>query len=227
VPNTVLFSADFLLAQRCLEGEVRAIRQFQETYRPVLMAYLRSAGGEETEAEEVTEWLWADCLMERPDHRPRLANYAGRSSLKSWLYPLAINRLIARKRSENLWSKIVEEGLDLEQMESAAVGHAPVPAEAPLVDLMRRAVEAGFRECAAEDFVLLQLVHMDRLRLVELAQMFNCSKSKIDRDLERAGKVVAEATLRHIRELDPWLELKWEDFVELCQVASPACFGTE
>ena len=99
--------------------------------------------------------------------------------------------------------------------------------EAPLIKLMRDAVEAAFQECAAEDFVLLQLAHMDGLHLKELAQMFHCSKSTIDRDVKRAGKRVSEATLRYVRRIDPWLELKGEDFLELCRVASPACFGIE
>ena len=65
------------------------------------------------------------------------------------------------------------------------------------------------------------------LHLDELATMFSCSKSKIDRDVKRAGKRVREATLNYVREVDPWLELKWRDFMTLCRVASPACFGTE
>jgi RNA polymerase sigma factor (sigma-70 family) len=221
----LLFPADFDLAQRCLEGDEEAIQQFQATYEPVLMAYLRSAGAELGEAEEVTGWLWADCLQERPQHRPRLAAYAGKASLKTWLYPLALNRLITRKRSQQAWSEILREGLDPERL--MAVGECESVAEAPLMELMRAAVEAGFQACPAEDFVILQLARMDGVHLVELAQMFNCSKSKIDRDLERAEKTVAEATMNHIRAVDPWLELKWTDFVELCRVASPACFGLD
>ena len=219
--------ADLILAQRCLEGDAGAIRQFQDTYRPVLIAYLRKTGAGLDEAEEVTEGLWADCLMERPQHRPRLATYAGQAALKTWLYPLALNRLVARKRRQESWKKLVQEGLHLEEMEGSLAASDMGMVEAPLLDLMREALEAGFRECPAKDFVLLQLAHVDRLRLFELARMFACSTSKIDRDLIRAGKVVAEATLGHVRKVDPWLDLKWEDFVELCRVTSPACFGLD
>ncbi len=215
------------MAHGCLEGKAGAIRELQETYRPVLIAYLRNAGASLLEAEEVTEWLWADCLMERPNRRPRLALYDGESSLKTWLFSVALNRLIARKRSEELWGKILQEGLDAAQIDAAGVDEASIAAEAPLVELLREAVEAGFAACAAEDFVLLQLAHMDRLRMFELARMFDCSTSKIDRDLERAGATVEQATLGHIRKVDPWLDLRWEDFVELCRVARPACFGLD
>jgi DNA-directed RNA polymerase specialized sigma24 family protein len=101
------------------------------------------------------------------------------------------------------------------------------PAEAPLLEIMRGAVEAAFRECDAEDFVLMQLAHANGLLGRELAQIFSCSEAKISRTLERARKKIAETTMNHIRGQDPWLELQWEDFVELCRVASPACFGME
>jgi RNA polymerase sigma-70 factor len=221
------FSADFLFAQRCLEGEEQAIVELQAKYGPIVMAYLRQAGANEGEANEVTDSLWTDCLSERHNNRPRLATYAGKASLKSWLYPLALNRLIARKRSEEYRNKIVQAGLDLDQLDVPSPEGSATDSEAPLIELMRDALEAGFRECAAEDFVILHLAHMDRLHLVEIAQMFDCSKSKVERDLKRAKERVAAATLRHVREVDPWLELAWEDFVDLCRVASPACLGTE
>ena len=33
--------------------------------------------------------------------------------------------------------------------------------------------------------------------------------------------------MRYVRAKDPWLDLKWDDFMDLCRVATPACFGTE
>ncbi len=228
VPEDLPFTADFLFAQRCLEGEVGAIRQFQEKYRPIATAYLRQKGATEGEAEEIAFELCADLMAERDARRPRLATYCGKASLKTWLYPFALNRLIARKRRQEVRDRFEQSGLDLGRIEEVSPeNHSPVDSEAPLIELMRQAVEAGFRECPAEDFVLLQLAHSDRVHLTELARMFDCSKSKIDRDLDLAGKRVAEATLRYVREVDPWLELQWEDFIELCHVANPACFGNE
>jgi len=60
--------------------------------------------------------------------------------------------------------------------------------------------------------------------LVELARIFHCSKSKIARDLADAG---SEWPRRHdyLRRKDRGLEIQWEDFLELCRVASPACLG--
>ena len=95
------------------------------------------------------------------------------------------------------------------------------------MEIMRGAVEAAFRECDAEDFLLVQLAHANGLLGRELARMFACSEAKISRDLERAKRKIAAATMGYVRAQDPWLELQWEDFVELCRVVSPACFGVE
>jgi hypothetical protein len=92
---------------------------------------------------------------------------------------------------------------------------------------MRGAVETAFQKCDAEDFVLVQLAHANGLLGRELAVMYSCSEAKISRDLERARRSISAATLDYVREQDPWLELQWEDFLELCSVVSPACFGVE
>lgn len=225
VSDSIAFPADFFLAQGCVEGDEGAIREFQQTYRPIIIAYLRHAGAELDEAEEVTESLWADCLKDRPPYRPRLATYAGHASLKTWLYPLALNRLMARKRSQQGWQRLIDGGADVNRLGDTIESLATSASEAPLIALMNQALDAGFRACAPEHFVLLQLAHIDRLRMFELARMFHCSSSKIARDLTSAAATVAEATLGHARKVDPWLELTWEDFLELCRVTTPACFG--
>ena len=57
--------------------------------------------------------------------------------------------------------------------------------------------------------------------------MFDCSIASVSRQVARASQEIAEATLQYIKATDPWLELQWEDFLELCRSASPACFGVE
>jgi RNA polymerase sigma factor (sigma-70 family) len=228
VSEDLPFPVDFSFAQRCLEGDDTAIIKLRKRYGPPVRAFLCKSGGSETDAGDVTEWLWADCLAKRPNRPPRLATYSGKAALKTWLSTLALNRLIALRRAREFREKHEQGGLDFDRIPETFPTEGPsAGSDAPLVELMREAVEAGFRECPPEDFVLLQLAHMDRLHLTELAHMFKCSKSKIDRDLKRAGKSVAEATMRFIRNRDPWLDLKWGDFMNLCRVASPACFGED
>jgi RNA polymerase sigma factor (sigma-70 family) len=224
---------DFLLAQKCLEGDSPAIDRLQTTCQTEVANYLIHAGASPNEARELVDELRADCLADRVQNKPRLATYAGNSPLLAWLKAVALNNLVQRKRRENRARQTVVDNRPLdeavtEDSPGAVVSAvAPHSAEAPLLEIMRGAVEAAFRECDAEDFVLVQLAHANGLLGRELAPMYGCSEAKISRDLERARRKIAATTLAYVRAQDPWLELQWADFVELCRVVSPACFGIE
>ena len=71
---------------------------------------------------------------------------------------------------------------------------------------MRSAVETAFRSCPAEDFVLLKLTYLAELRAAEVAKMFGCSRSTIDRQVEVAGRGIERVALQSIKARDPWLE---------------------
>lgn len=222
------YPADFELAQKCLEADPAAITELQATFGPIIASYLVHRGASAKQANDLTDGLWADCLVTRADLRPRLANYNGQAPLQSWLKTVALNELI---RLHALEKRRLEISIDEQiaptrtAVRSAMAGE--VATEAPLIVLMRTALEAAFQKCSAEDFVLLQLAHSDGLRSDELARMFQCSVATISRRLAAAQEEIQVETIRHIRITDPLIDLKWEDFVELCRVASPACFGID
>lgn len=210
-----------------------ALEHLQAAFRQPLLAFLQSSGAQPQEAEEIVEELWADAVSSRNGTGPKLARYNGACALKTFFHTITLNALITRRRREQRWSALVTPGIDDESArggEEAVSRGAASPAgsaEAPLLDLMREAIQAAFMTCPAEDFVLLQLAHLDGLRVVELAKMFDCSIASISRNTARASREIAEATLQYVGATDPWLELQWEDFLELCRSASPACFGVE
>ena len=99
------------------------------------------------------------------------------------------------------------------------------PQDEPLIELIRDAVEFGFQNCAADDFVLVQLEYYDDLDRADLARMFGCSESTIHRKLESGRTAIRASTLGYVRERDPWLELRWEDFIELCRTTTLTSIG--
>ncbi len=229
MPPASLHTNDFHLAQECLEGKSSALEHLQATFRQPLLAFLQSAGAQPQEAEEIVAELWSDAVSVRNGTGPKLARYNGTCALKTFFNTITLNVLITRRRREKRWSNLVTPEIDEQATEAKAPASrgAAAPVEAPLLDLMREAIQAAFMACPAEDFVLLQLAHLDGLRVVELAKIFDSSNASISRNLASAGRGVAEATLQYIKATDPWLELQWDDFLELCRSASPACFGVE
>ena len=222
------YPADFELAQKCLEGDPTAIAELQGTFGPIVASYLVHRGASAKQANDITDGLWADCLVTRASLRPRLATYNGQAPLQAWLKTMALNELI---RLHALEKRRLEISIDEQIAQTPPTGGMPpapdLATEAPLIVLMRTALEAAFQKCSAEDFVLLQLAHSDGLRTDELARMFQCSAATISRRLAAGQEGIQVETLRHIRLIDPLIDLKWEDFIELCRVASPACFGVD
>ncbi len=229
--------SDFDFCHACLDGDESAIANLQRQFAPSTVSYLIGAGGHPAEAREVVDSLWADLLVPIPGRTPRLARYNGACALQTWLNRVALNELITRKRREQRWQRLVPERIDVSAASGEKNGAEPWLAdprspvlgegEAPLLELMKTAVESAFLTCEPEDFVLLQLKHCDGLLGAELGAMFGCDASVISRRLDKAEETIARMTLAKVRQADPWLEVQWSDFVELCASAAPACFGQD
>ncbi len=190
------------------------------------------AGASREEAEEAVDSLWADCVAPRGDRPAKLRNYNGNCALQTWLNRIALNQWLNYKRWQQRWNTLIPErivggGEDDRRSQWASVRSAELATESSLLEMMREAVQAAFTQCPPEDFVLLQLHHADDLRVVELARIFDCGIGTISRRLRTAADGISTATIAHIRRTDPWLELQWEDFLELCREATPACFGLD
>lgn len=223
---------DFHLAQECLEGKLSALEHLQAKYWQPLVAFLQSCGAHPAEAEEIVTQLWADCVTPRNGRKPKLAHYNGSCALKTFLSRVTMNVLIDLRRQQTRHTKLVPpaigpDGAPSNGEDAPASGWATDAPEAALLDLMRSAVEAAFTSCPAEDFVLLLLSDRDNLRAPELAKMFGCCRDTLTSRLKDARRGIRKAAEQSIRARDPWLQLQWADFVELCRTASPACFGME
>ncbi len=213
-----------------------AIALLQRDFGFVTTSYLIGAGAAPQEATEVVGSLWADLLAWVGERPPRLRRYDGSCALQTWLNTVALNRLLTIKRKDRRWDKLIPERVGV-QREDERGGENELPpgsriefdddepVEAPLIEIMRTAVETAFLSCEPEDFVLLQLKHCDGLLGAELGRMFGCHESVISRRIDKAEATIATTTLQSVRQRDPWIELKWPDFMELCRSATPACFG--
>ena len=213
---------DFLLAQKCLEGDAPAIRRLQETYQAPLVNYLVHVGADAAEARMLVSDLWADCIAPRPQRKPRLATYSGNAPLQAWLKTVVFNSLLMKRRPLPGPVTVPEQDGPVPEPPDA-----PHPPEKPVLDIILTAIQTAFGECDAEEFLLLNLAHANGLRGRELAPLFGCSEAKISRTLDGARNKIKASILRHVKERDQWLEIQWEDFVELCRVVSPSCFGFE
>jgi RNA polymerase sigma factor (sigma-70 family) len=235
VLNEFANATDFDLVQSCLEGDEEAIRRLQATFGEPAVGFLVRSGASSEEAREIVQMVLTDCLTPRAERDTPLASYNGRCALASWLNTVALNRLISFRRSEQRRSQRERRHIDEDPTISIGTGSSGEKVlateertvEAPLLELMRTALEAAFAQLPPEQFVMLQLSHADGLRQHELGAMFGCGAPTVSRAIERALQQVRADTLAHIRKRDPWLHLQWDDFLALCRSATPTCLGVD
>ena len=91
-----------------------------------------------------------------------------------------------------------------------------VPREESLLKLLRAAIRNAFAKRDSESVLMLKLVHVHQLTQREVARMWGWHESKVSRALEVARASIARDILLELKRADPWLELRWEDFLELC-----------
>lgn len=198
-----------------------------------VIQFLVRSGAPPDEALEFCKSLLTDLVVPKESRKPRLARYEGLSSIDTWLHSVALNGYVDRIRRKEREHAVMQttvppcasETDDELEPAWAMDPKAGEISDAPLLHLMIDAIESAFKSCTPEDFVLLQLSHCDGLLGKELAVMFRCHPAQISRRLELAQKEIAASVRQHIRQTDPWLDLKWEDFTELCRTSTPTCFG--
>jgi RNA polymerase sigma factor (sigma-70 family) len=208
---------DLDLVEQMLGGCETAMELIRERHGKSLENYLRRSGATATDAEDMAQQVITDCLMGRPGKEALLRKYTGRSSLEAWLKTVALNAWIDRQRRA---SRTVS--LDASGGEEAFgwLGETDAPAQGDqqdisLIRLMRSALKAAFEARPGWEVVMLQLHHLHGLSQRELAAIWGWHETKVSRALSNAMESIASDTLDAVKKADPWLELRWEDFLEL------------
>jgi RNA polymerase sigma factor (sigma-70 family) len=188
-----------------------------------LLAILIARGASPTEAEDLVADLWTDCVP-GPERPSLLEKFSGRCSLQGWLATVATNRWVDFKRKQARLTETPTEpgssdlgtGAGALTRETFQVQPQSGP-EDVLLALLRDSLQAAFGRCAPQALVLLRMVYLHGVSQRELVQMLDWSETKVSRFLSQAMKDIEEQTLSALKARDPWLQLTWQDFVDLCE----------
>jgi RNA polymerase sigma factor (sigma-70 family) len=221
---------DLDFARECLEQNGPAMAHLSRHYGPALRGILMSSGASESEANDILTNLWTDCTVDHGKRRPRLERYWGQCSLMTFLKTVCMNEFVDRKRRESRWRKIEQGAGDTvsvgETLYGSRGGIAPSEvADGSLLAIMQAALSKAFDQCPAQAMVILQLVFIQGMTQRQVAKLWGCHETKISRMLDSAMDRIAEDTLRAVQEADPWLSLRWDDFLELCDGAGLSLFS--
>lgn len=200
------------------QGDMQALADLRGAHHESLRQILRARGATPTETDDLLADLWADCVPGTDDRPSLLEKFSGKCSLQGWLATVATRRWIDLKRRQGRRIDVAPQTPD-----SGTGFFERVPARASenqdnvLVDLLRRSLEAAFAACPRQTLLMLRLVYVHGLTQREIMRMWGWSESKVSRALSQAMDEIQTNTLRHIKEADSWLELTWQDFIDLCE----------
>lgn len=218
-PSSQVQESEYGQVMRYLQGEEAALAGLRERHNHSLVSILRARGASATEAEELLADLWGDCVS-RDDERPSLLEkYSGKCSLHAWLATVATRRWIDLKRRQARRGELQIKDRDGEEIDPfERLPAAPsMSADDSLVTLLRDSLQAAFASCPKSDILMLRLVYVHGLSQRELMRMWGWSESKVSRRLSQALGQLEIKTMEHLRQRDAWLELTWQDFVDLCE----------
>ena len=211
-------------AQSVLDGNSTAAAELRGRYHGRLLAVLCARGASATEAEDLVADLWSDCFAAPPDRQTLLSKYQGRCALESWLLTVATNRLIDLKRKQSFRVEVPASDRSSGDFFDSRPQTESVPNEESVLKLLRAAIRNAFSKRDSESVLMLKLVHLHQLTQREIARMWGWHESKVSRTLELAREKIARDILVELKRADPWLELRWEDFLELCAGSADPLF---
>jgi RNA polymerase sigma factor (sigma-70 family) len=214
--TTTTHDNDLNFVQRVLTVNGTAAAELRTRYHGRIVAVLCARGANPTEAEDLVADLWSDCFGARPNRETLLGKYQGRCALESWLLTVATHRLVDLKRRQTFRVDVPPSDRGSDDFFERTPQPETVTSEKRLLKLLREAIQHAFSRRDSESVLMLKLVHLHQLTQREIARMWGWHESKVSRALEGARQNISRDILSELKRVDPWLELRWEDFLELC-----------
>jgi RNA polymerase sigma-70 factor (ECF subfamily) len=190
-------AGDLFLAAACAEGVPDAAEELEAHYLRALPRQLARLRPDSAFLDEVKQQLSVRLLVASPEAPPRIADYAGRGPLSSWLRVVAMHTALGLRRARK--DRPVDDAHDVE----AHAGVAPDLELELLARRYRRALEAALRDAMAKlegpARQLLRLHYVDGLTVDDLGERLGVGRSTAARRVAAARASVfahARALLR-------------------------------
>jgi RNA polymerase sigma factor (sigma-70 family) len=159
---------DLELTRRCAAGDADAWATFMRRYRPFMVDF----GGrivDRTRAADVADAVIADLWQ-----RGKIATFAGRSSLRTWLGALVANAALNVRR-------VAASGASIAAADEGREDHDPAAREASVI--VSRVLGESIAALPDEDRLLILMHYEQDLSLAQCAAVLGSSKPTLSRRL--------------------------------------------
>jgi RNA polymerase sigma-70 factor (ECF subfamily) len=187
-------AADLWLACACLHGVPGASTEFDRIYRPVVARAVAKIV--RADADDATQQVLVALLAGREDQPPRLTEYGGRASLRTWLS--TVSARTALKRRARPEAQPHESISALAAVAAHAEPELRLARERHARDL-EEALRAGLASLEPRQRMLLRLHHVDRWSLERVAGTYRISRATAARWIAAARDALVAATNEHLR----------------------------
>jgi RNA polymerase sigma-70 factor (ECF subfamily) len=191
-------AADLYLACACVHRNAEAAAALHGLLRDIVPRVARDIDRSDAFLDDVRQALAEKLLTTHGDEPPRIAEYAGRATLRGWLLT------VARRTALNLRRR---KGEQAHQSLRSSVGLSAV-AEGPEMALLKvrykaefeDAIRTAFSTLPARDRSLLVSHLVSGVTLPRLAATYGVSRATITRWLAGAREALQQATERQLRD---------------------------
>jgi RNA polymerase sigma factor (sigma-70 family) len=208
---------DAEIAARCLSHDEAALLALKEQHYHRLISVAIARGASPTEAADLVADVWGELVSPAGGKQPLLEKYCGRCSLAAWLITVVTHRFIDRRRRGRLFTEL---GADLgDEFKDGAHLSAPraTTPEGDLLQILRLAVTEAFQNCPPETLVMLKLVYLHGISQRKIGRLWGWHESQVSRHIDRGLQEIQGRILARIKRTDGFLEVNWNDFLDLCQ----------
>lgn len=210
---------DIEVAEAALDGNEDAVAAVMDMLRsPALAADLVARGASPGEASDLVGDLIGDCfggIRAKGGLHRLLGRYNGGCPLPAFFRRVATNRLVSLKRASR---HVVASDDDADSYHAISDFKYPVAGakDDALVALLRDAIIRARARVDTEKLVFVRLIVSYGVPQNRLGDLLNWHESKVSRMKSEVFMELRTHIMAEVRKSDPWLELEWEDFMELC-----------
>jgi RNA polymerase sigma-70 factor (ECF subfamily) len=190
-------AADLFLACACAEGVATALASLERELMPEVGRAVASVDPSHAFVEEALQILRERLLVRRAGRSAKIADYAGRASLKSWLRTVAVRTALSQRRRRG------EQG----RPAFSSTADLRIDTGGPEVDYVRAryrpAFEKALRDAIArlpsQQRLLLRLHVSNRVGIDRLATMYGIGRSTAARWVADARASLLRAARRELQ----------------------------
>jgi RNA polymerase sigma-70 factor (ECF subfamily) len=171
------------LVDSCRSGDALAFSRLVRLHEAMVFSLSARLLGDADEARDAAQEVFLQVYRQ-------LGRFEGRSSLKTWIYRIAVNQCHNRRRFWHRRRRDREEGLEAVTAEAAGARGGPSPYEEACRRERARRVQAALLELSFEHRTVLVLREVEGLTCEEVAEALRVPPGTVKSRLSRAREAL-------------------------------------